>query len=460
MRPQTDWIPLRWPCGPLEVVLRKAEKAQPILTAWLRPEALDLLRGSPFNCILVPWAAGLPQDAEQQRALAPLIAAARGRGLTIAGIIADSVDEAAAEAKARAAGCAGVLRETVKGVWPGVESGHSGGEATSGPTGAPWIDSNGWIVRLAAARQPDAPVWLWFDPPADRVLRPEAYLVAVADAEAFGGRWVVSLADSLRSGLAGGNAEATATWKRIAAAVSFFEQHRAWRGYASRAALGVISDFAGDNETLATEVLNLSTRRGLHYRILLKDRALKAGFGGLQALLYADAAPPDAALAAALLEFTRAGGTLIVGKTAAGFVPKAPSVPLTNRRYDLSDLGRGRVAVSHRPGDFEDPFLVACDAQLLLSYRNDVIRFWNYGTITWHLTVAPQGKHGLLHVVNFAGRPGSTAMGLIVRDAYKSARLVRLEDNAPLPLKSEPARVGIELPLPPIPVYAAVELEG
>ncbi|MCX6621459.1 MAG: hypothetical protein NTY38_10330, partial [Acidobacteria bacterium] len=108
--------------------------------------------------------------------------------------------------------------------------------------------------------------------------------------------------------------------------------------------------------------------------------------------------------------------------------------------------------------DFEDPFLIACDAQLLLSYRNDVIRFWNYGSIAWHFTGAADHQQGVLHVVNYAGRAGGNDMGLIVRDAYQTARLVGLEEREAVELKPKPARVGIELPLPAIPVYAAIEL--
>ncbi len=457
MLPRPEWTPLRWPCGPLDIGLSKNKKDADTLRAWLRPEALDLVRDTPVNCLIVSWAANRREDSEQQQALAPLIAAARPKGLTVLGWIGEGVDEPGAEAAARAAGCVGVIREAVKGQWPGVVTGHGTGGASAGPTGAPWIDSNGWVARLAAARDPGAPVWIWVDPPEDQELRPESYLVAVADAEAFGGRWVVSLTPSLRSGVAGGAPEAVACWSRIARALSFFDQHSGWRALPSWARLGVLSDFAGDNETLATEVLNLSTRRGLHYRVLLKDRVKPSDFHGLKAILYADAAAPKPELAAALVEFARSGGTLIVGRGAAGFLPQLPSVPLTNQRYDLSDLGKGRLAVSHKPADFEDPFLIACDTQLLLSYRNDLIRFWNYGAIAWHYTSSPDGRDGVLHVVNYAGRPGADNMGLIVREPYRHVRLSRLE-AAPSEVTPNPARVGIELPLPPIPVYAAVEL--
>ncbi|MCX6624830.1 MAG: hypothetical protein NTY38_27965, partial [Acidobacteria bacterium] len=267
----------------------------------------------------------MSEDTEQQQSLAPLIGAARQRGLAVLGWIAEGVDEQRAEAAARAAGCEGVIREALKGQWPGVQTGHGSSGSSAGPTGAPWIDSNGWVARLAATKAPEAPVWLWFDAPEDEELRPESYLVAAADAAAFGGRWVVSLPATLRAGMSERKAEALETWRRLAGTLSFFEKHAGWRQLPSRALLGVISGFSGEDEMLSTEVLNLSTRRGLHYRVLLKERTGGASFAGLKALLYADAAQPKPELASALLEFARSGGTVIVGRSAAGFVPKAPS---------------------------------------------------------------------------------------------------------------------------------------
>jgi hypothetical protein len=451
MRPRPEWIPIRWPGGP-HLQPGKSE-SDPARRFWLQPEALDLLRNTPFNCLIVDWAATRPASAQLQ----PFAEAARRRGLHLVGAIDDAVPEPADEAAAHTAGLDGLVAPQVKGTWPGVTSAHATDGAASGPTGAPWIDSNGWAIRLAEARQPGARPWVWFDPPAGQLLRPESFQLAVADAEAFGGRWVVSLTAALLTGLPNRQPEPMAILERLAQTASFFEMHTSWQPMRTRAALGIVSDFAGPNQTTAEEVLNLSTRRGLHYRILLKDKALALGFRGLKALLYVDEQPPEPALARALLDFARSGGMLITGHTSAGFLPKLPSDPLPNRRYDVGPLGRGRVAVAHSAADFEDPFFIACDTQLLLSYRNDPIRFWNYGAICWHFTSSPAG-HSLLHVVNFSANPGNSEMGLIVREPYRTARLHRLGDARPMELKIRSQRVGIEFPLPPVSVYAAVEL--
>ena len=74
----TESNPMRWPAGPLEIALREktkgftAEKAE-VLRNWLDPASLGILQGTPVNCLAVSWASGLAADADQQKALKPLI---------------------------------------------------------------------------------------------------------------------------------------------------------------------------------------------------------------------------------------------------------------------------------------------------------------------------------------------------------------------------------------------------
>ena len=99
----------------------------------------------------------------------------------------------------------------VKGEWPGVRSSRSRADADAGPTGVPWVDSNGWAVRLASATHPESRAWIEAAP-AKQVF-PSSYLTAIADTAAYGGRWIVTLDDALAGGIARGNANALATWK-------------------------------------------------------------------------------------------------------------------------------------------------------------------------------------------------------------------------------------------------------
>jgi hypothetical protein len=71
--------PMRWPCGPLEAALRRRltptlPDLKASLLKWSAPESLELLRGTPINCLIVPWAAGLAEDETAN--LRPLLARA------------------------------------------------------------------------------------------------------------------------------------------------------------------------------------------------------------------------------------------------------------------------------------------------------------------------------------------------------------------------------------------------
>src|SRR5947209_5185324 len=61
----------------------------------------------------------------------------------------------------------------VKGEWPGVRIARAGTAVESGPTGVPWVDSNGWLVQLTAALHPGTDVWI--DAPPQE--QPRSYLM-------------------------------------------------------------------------------------------------------------------------------------------------------------------------------------------------------------------------------------------------------------------------------------------
>jgi hypothetical protein len=336
----------------------------------------------------------------------------------------------------------------VKGEWPGIRLDEKGGGASAGPTGVPWLDSNGWQARLARIRRQDQPVWITTGLPKERILRPVAYLIALADAAMYGGRWVMELAPDLSSEIAAG--QARDTWGQILAAQRFFAAHRAWDAWRARGIVGILSDFAGQNEFAAGELLNLTARLHQPYRILAADRPWAAE--GLQAIVYADAGPLPPDLRKKLLDFVQSGGLLITGAK-SGISEGAPAAA-PHPRYSFRTLGKGRIAL----GDLADPYEAAGDSQILLSHRRDVVRFWNGGSLGSYFTGSPDGKTALLQIINYAGRPGADPVSVRVAGPYREARIQLLADAAPQPLKAVQQKEAIELHLPAIPVYAAIEL--
>jgi hypothetical protein len=492
------WVPMRWPCGPLEIERGKrregfsAREAE-ALREWCEPRVLERLEGSPVNCLVVSWADGSAGDESQQRALAPLVAAARQRGLAVVGWVADTADLRRAAGAAQTAGLSalasesreplpgmGVLRFRERGladrsasdflgvaglVWPGLRVTEAkDADASTGPTGPPWLDSNAWYVRLAKCLVDPRQLWLAFDPPEiGQPVAAASYVQAIADTEIYGGRWLVSLDPHLRLGLAQGHASALETWAAIGRGLAFFRKQRAWTGYVPVGQIGVVSDYAGPNEFLSFEVLNLLARQGGLYRILETHRAAagapgpasrEASLDGLDAVLYVDPSPPEADLVRRLYAFAEAGGTLI---TPPGWEERGTrDDDAWPSRFRVSRHGRGRLAVARE--DFADPYLLAEDAQLLTSHRHDRLRAFNPGTTQLHYGASEDGRAGVLHALLYETPNPRLPLSLWFREPWAQARVWSIGAEAASPAPRTAAEPGVEFQPPALPVYFALEL--
>jgi hypothetical protein len=482
-------VPLRWPSGPLEIAVRQKKEgftpqARQTLESWHRPSALDILEGSPVNCLVVSWAAGVAEDAEQQRTLRPLVDAARQRKIDVIGWVEGDADSKAAIAAAQAAGLAAVAIPNFTGksdfpvipygdrahapwdttaevlistdnVWPGVAG--RGSAASAGPTAVPWLDSNGWFIQLARARA-KAPVWVMFDPPGKgEVVPARSYPLAVCDAEKAGGRWVITLDDALRASLAAKEAAASTTLKSIWDAVSFFDKHREWKSYQSLGLLGVISDYKGDNYEFSGEILNLSSRRDLLYRVLYNDGKTLPNLAGLKALTWADPTPPSAALRKALLGFVQQGGMLVTG---AKWGSEGTATKIEHPRFDLRTLGKGRLAVSK--DDLTDPWTFVGDVEVLLSHKSDLAKLFNASASGgFQYGASPDGKKGLLQLLQYSTGARTTNNATAwTRHKYRKAQVWGIESAQPKavePVACEDG--GTEYHMPPMSSYTAVEFE-
>jgi len=490
-----DLVPLRWPSGPLEIARREKSEgfdaqSRQTLARWHDPAALEFLKNTAVDAIVISWAAGLAADAEQQRTAGALIEEARRRNLAVIGWVEGTADPNAAIAAAKSAGLAAVAirgwhgsldfpviawsaREDVPwdstapvvaiggNVWPGVNIASGGGAASAGPTGVPWLDSNGWYIQMARARL-KPPLWLTFDPPGKgEVVLPRSYVKAICDSEAAGGRWLISLDDHLRAGLASAAPAALEGWQQIAAAARFFQAHADWKTYRSLGLVGVIADFAGEDSGLTDEILNLMSRRDLLFRAIWKSQAMEQPFTGLKALIYADSALPDSGLRRKITDFVEWGGLLITGPA---WGKEGQPAPLDfETQFDVRALGKGRLALARKAID--DPYELAVDTQLLLSFRNDLVKIYNGASSgCTRYTASPDGGTALLECLSYADNARAQGLRTIwVREKYKSARLWTIGAEPSL-LEGQPSDeyVGVEYHLPANApqVYVALEFES
>jgi hypothetical protein len=490
-------VPMRWPSGPLEIARREkiagfSPRVRQALERWHDPSALEFLRGSPVDCLVIAWAAGLSADAEQWRTAGPLIEAARKRNLSVMGWVDGTADHRQALAAAKTAGLTAVAIHGFQGsadfpviawserkdvpwdsaapavaidgnVWPGVNITQGGGGAEAGPTNLPWLDSNGWYIQMARARL-RAPLWVVFDPAGKgAIFSAQSYSNAIADSEVAGGRWLISLDDDFRASLAEGAAPALQSWKQIATTASFFRDHAEWKSYRSRGLVGVLSDFNGPDSDFSGELLNLMARRDLLFRVFWKSQAEAQPFTGLKAVLYADAAAPDPSLRRKVTAFVEQGGLLIAGpEWGAQGKPAPPDFPT---QFDVRTLGKGRLAVGREA--LSDPYQVAVETQFLLSHRNDLIKIYNAPSSGCTRFTGPAGeKKALVQCVSYAdgGRGGGGGLRTIwIRDPFAKARLWSI-GNDPVSIGVAPSEeyTGMEYHLPATAPrsYLALELEA
>ena len=497
----TKWVPMKWPCGPLDIARRSKSRSfnaelKETLEAWEQPSALEILKGTPINCLVVDWANGIPEDSAQQQALKPLLEAGRRFGISFVGKIALKEGTGAAVAAARTAGLSAVMLRYASGqsfdlpailqlprekladesvstifstsdnVWPGVTlETMEGDNALAGATANPWVNSNAWFSLLTGALKPGRTLWLDFDPPdSSSLLHPANYGLAVADSRAYGSQWIISLDDKLRAALPRGDSQAKGAWEKLCEVVAFFESHKEWDAFKSEGILAVISDFRGDNAYFSGEVLNLLNRRQVQFQILERLKPLPSPDQELQAFLWLDKDEPSAEQLSQLLTLIRKGGLLIA---AAYWGPSEvkPAKGDPSLHYDIYNLGTGQIAVAEE--GFQAPDQVAVDTHLLLSRRNDLVRLYNRATVNCHASIEPRSgasksphpRKRLVQVLNYSLKPADSVT-LWVSDHGKSARLWKPETKGPFTLQGASAAPGMDFRLPTISNYCALEFEG
>ncbi len=515
-----------WPCGPLAVARLAAKQAitpelKETLEAWAKPQALEILQGSPVNCLIVPWAEGSAEDQGQQQSLEPLLRAAKERGISFVGTVAGKQDHGPIFSAGTQAGLAAFMVESLEGVpkdapvilrtprsgvpwesvtptfcltgnlWPrlGLDTVKEADEASAGPTGVPWVNSNGWLSLLARNLSrpkprtildprrsnvssditrlsldlvlyrisPGKTVWLDYDPPESSDLdHPAGYALAVADGCAYGSRWVISLDDHLRRGLTQKDPRAIGIWEKIVSTVGFFNGKGSWTSFRPRGFLAVVSDFRGDNESLATEILNLLARRHVQYKIIERSIWPRLRLDGLKAVLWVDSAEPDFVRKPQLRSFVEQGGLLIAPKPWWP-VKSAPKSGGLLDHFQVYSFGNGSIAVP-REG-MTDPYEVAFDTHMLMSRRNDLVRIFNVTACNTLCTADLSGRKRLVQILNYASSGRQDLASIWVRTTNRTARYWSLGAAEPVTLRGVRSRGGWEFQLPFISTYAALEFD-
>ncbi len=480
-----------WPCGPREVARINASNSgnselKKAAEGWDQPPALQLLKGAPVNCLVVDWASGDADDNAQQQALRPLIAAGRALGLSFVGKVSAKANAAESAIEGKAAGLEAIMLKgpankdldlpailelardgidwnsasdtysTIGNVWPEINLANMKGDtALGGPTGDPWVNSNGWFSLLARHMAPGKSLWLDIDlPDSAAMLPPEKYCLAIADSRVYGARWILSLDGQMRAALLNGDAAALDGWSRISGTLSFFDRHAEWESYEPMGILAVVSDFAAPNAFMAGETLNLLNRHQTQFVILDRRNTLASPITELKAILWMDEEEPDHAQLGNLIAFVQRGGLVIAPKYwgPAGVKPHQYDWLF---EYNVYNLDRGRIVVAS--GGYSDPYQLAMDAHLLLGRENDLARLYNPKGTNCHTSIGLDGKE-LVQILNYSAEAASY-VALWIKGKAPGAKLWRPRTHASTSLAGIPARDGTSFDLPTVSIHCAVEIE-
>ena len=397
--------------------------------AWSDPSLLNKLKDSPVNCLL---------DAPET-----IANAARASGLT-----AVTRDEAANS-----------IYFVPDPQWPGIRPRKQNDSADSGPTGAPWVDANVWAIRLAQALNPGKLIWVEAVPEKNTVQNDSAYQLAVAESAVLGARWVIALDEPFAKALAADDRAMQTRWQKMVNAIRFFHDLRPRAAMALKANLAVVSDFAGANEFLGREFLNMADRRNLAYHIAPKSSAVTQLANPPATVIYLDEEAPGAQLAATLKQTANGGALLIASKQSGigawGDAPAPAPIP----GYQMRSLGKGRIATPVKAWD--DPYVLAAEARILVGRRTDVLRLFNAGSMNALYARSNDRSSGFIHLLNYSRWGSNEQVSVATADDYSSARLLSLEHPTPELVKLNPRKERFcEIPVRSFSVYSAVELTG
>ena len=432
-----DWVPARWHSTD--------------------PRLLDLLSGTPVNCLLLekPYCAPEFQREAARRGVAVLAVLHPGDSLPTGSFDAIVLDGDFAPdelVRLRAQASRPVIelpsrrgirldgsdpiRGTSQALWPGIEIEH-GGSTLTGPTASPWIDTNNGFLSFFRAAA-DGEIWVGVEPPAGKIFPTQRYLQAVGDAAIAGARWIASLDRDLERRLLARDPAAVRAWQRIGAYLRYFEEHREWRAYHPYSRLALVQDL--DNGALLSAGLaDMISFQHSPVRVIPRRRLTAEALAGVRVVLNVDAAPVNDAEAHALDAFARAGGS-IVSPPAGWKFPPVPGTQLTPTRRQAEQMGPMWEVTYHAT-----------------VRKNFGVRLFNVASTVAAL-LADRDAHSLLvHLLNFTDFAGE-AITLHALGEWKRARLYTPE--APprdLEVYSIPSGTGIDLER--VPILATVRLD-
>ena len=431
---------------------------------WSDPASLELLSGTPINCLLLKTVAPdfvqaaaargvvtlavIPPDGDVAAAARRAIAAAKVAGIVIDG----DLPEGAAAAVREAAGGAPVIELTSRnrmalgsgapilgtwqGVWPGIAVEQDGAKRAA-PSGSVWIDTNTGFIRAVRAWG-DATLWIANQPPPNTVVTGARYLQAIADAAISGARWVLALDDDFAARLARRDPKSVADWKRMADLLRYFEQHPEWRHMQEYGKLAIVQDPAKGG-LLSGGILDMIAVKHTPVRPIPRQHLSAESLAGATMAVNVDADALTPEQKEVLSNFTHAGGMLLTGPP--GWKDSSPpggQITLDKAELErLNDIWR--------------------DVNSMVGRRNMGVRLFNVSSMLSNLLASADGKTAVVHLLNYSDFPVEN-VAVHFPAEYKRATLTTPEGVAKS-LEVYPTEEGGGVDIDKVLVCATIKLE-
>ncbi len=348
------------------------------------------------------------------------------------------------------------------GVWSGASGLPKEEAIVAGATARPWVEANGFRVGYLRALYPSLRPILGYQMDADAGVKPgkapalSRLELALIDAWAAGGNYVLSLSAEHRQALLSGNAEARATWRALGRTARWLRANIEL--FRQRAFPNITMLVEGGETT--QELASLMYRQNASPRLIraaeLQELKTAANTSSrCRILITAGIRSPSAELRSQILAHAEAGATIVTDAYGEHAWWSSPACQLTRSFEDreFRTLGRGRV-VAYKE-EISDPGEFAFDV-LDLAGQERPLRLWDDGAVIALATGAPESSRAkaVLCAVNY-GHPVRVALMAQVHGRYSEATLLRPEAK-PQKLRIAPRGVNSEVILPTMDLLAAV----
>ncbi len=343
------------------------------------------------------------------------------------------------------------------GVWSGSTMPEREEAVTAGATVRPWVNANGYRIGYLRALYPERPPILGYSPDAEAGVKPDkppalaSLELALIDAWAAGGNYVLTLTPEQRQQLLNARPEALAVWRSLGRTTRWLRENVA---LFRQPTLSNISMLVESGETTA-ELASLMYRQNASPRLVNAASPPEPDPRHCAVLVAAGIRPPSAATSERIMAHVEAGTTVVTDAAggAAWWRRKGWNAERVFEDRTVYKAGRGRLVAYSQ--EIQDPGDFAFDV-IDLAGPNRPVRLWDNGAVI-ALSSSNGGGEAVLSAVNYGPPFRDISILAQVPGHFTRAMLLRPE-APPLSLKVASRGSNTEVALPSLNLLSVVKL--